>query len=266
MTETQHQQRPEANDVLMGGGGFPSAKFDQLRVWVGGTIVAKPTTRQETEYKTGVPKTYPKSGDPIYGLVVDVQTDQRTDNDDDGVRRIYVEGKRMKDAVRDAVIASGAPGLETRGQLFVAWIGEEQGQGATPAKVYEARYYPPATAVPSASNGSTGAAAPMADPRTGQGGLNVFGQPATPAPTFAEPAPVAAPVPAAPMPEPGAQSPVQGSTSVQNPAPQGQMPSPHAQPDQSRTSVPSSDPTPEAIAALRAAGLDPQAVFPNYRG
>lgn len=270
MTETQHQQRPEANDVLMGGGGYPAAKFDQLRVWVGGTIVAKPTTRQETEYKTGVPKTYPKSGDPIYGLVVDVQTDQRTDTDDDGVRRIYVEGRRMKDAVREAVIASGAPGLEARGQLFIAWVGEEQGQGSTPAKLYEARYYPSTTPVPSAtSNGSAGGAAPapMSDPRTAQpSGLNVFGQPATPPPAFAEPAPVSAPVQAAPMPEPGAQSPVQGGTSVQNPAPQGQMPSPHAQAAPGRTSVPSSDPTPEAIAALQAAGLNPQTVFPNYQG
>jgi hypothetical protein len=221
----------------MGGGGYPTAKLDQLRVWVGGTIVSKPTTRQETEFGTGKPKTFPKSGDPIMGIIVDVQTDQRTDADDDGIRRLYIEGKRLKDAVRAGVVASGADGLDVGGQLFVAWVGEEQGQGATPAKVYEARYYAPPTTTPVPAGGA--APAPMSDPRDSFNGAqgHVPG-PHNPPP----PAPVAEPAPAAPMPEPGAQ----GATPQAQPNPQ--------------------DPTPEAIAALRAAGLDPRAVFPTFQG
>lgn len=266
MTETQQaQHRPDANDVLMGGGGFPTLKLDQFRVWVGGTLVTKPTARQETEYGTGKPKTFPKSGDPIYGLLVDVQTDQRTaDPEDDGIRRLYVEGRRLKDAVRDAVIAAGATGLEARGQLFVAWVGEEQGLGAQPAKLYEARYYPPTTPVPGASNGSAGATQPMpepgqsapATPTTQPPAVNVFGAPQTPAPAWADapqapaqapvsPPPAPAPAPATPMPEPGAQS---------------------VAPVAAPAAPASNEPTAEAIAALRAAGLDPQAVFPNYQG
>jgi hypothetical protein len=247
MTETY--THPDANDVLMGGGGYPAIKFDTMRVWKGGTIVAKPTTRQETEFGTGKPKTYPKSGDPIYGLLVDVQTDERTDAEDDGIRRMYIEGKRLKDAVREGVTASGAPGLATGGKLFVAWVGEEQGQGATPAKVYEARYYPPVTPVPVAQNGSAGAREPMPEPGAQgnySGTVSALVPPATsqpPAQAPMSPPPVSPPAPAAPMPEPGAQSPA--------PAPTGN----NAQ-----------DPTPEAIAALRAAGLDPQTVFPNYHG
>lgn len=254
MTETQHY--PDANDVLMGGGGFPAVKFDVLRVWKGGRIVAKPTTRQETEFGTGKPKTYPKSGDPIMGILVDVQTDERTDAEDDGIRRIYVEGKRLKDAVRAGVMASGASGLEVGGQLFVAWVGEEQGQGATPAKVYEARYYPSTIPVPSASNGAEAmpdpraqaAPAPMADPRSG---TNVFGQPETPPPAFAQPDPAPQAAPPAPMPEPGAQAPAQRAEDYVR---------------STATAVGTNDPTPEAIAALKAAGLDPQTVFPNYQG
>jgi hypothetical protein len=266
MTETQEQYRPDANDVLMGGGGYPTAKLDKLRVWVGGKIVTKPTTRQETEFGTGKPKTFPKSGDPIFGLLVDVQTDERTDADDDGIRRLYVEGRRLKEAVRNAVTAAGASGLMPGGQLFVAWVGEEKGQGATPAKVYEARYYPPTTPVPGAQTASAGAPEPMPEPGS-QGGMNVFGQPETPAPAFAQeppaapaaqspqavqsPAPMAEPAPAASMPEPGAQSPA----AAQNGATSG-----------GSSAVTSTDPTPEAIAALRAAGLDPRAVFPTYQG
>lgn len=254
MTETQHY--PDANDVLMGGGGYPAIKFDTMRVWKGGTITAKPTTRQETEYGTGKPKTFPKSGDPIMGVLVDVQTDERTDAEDDGIRRMYIEGKRLKDAVRAGVAASGAPGLAVGGKLWVAWVGNEQGQGAQPAKLYEARYYPPTTPVPG-SNGSAGAngAAPMPEP----GNTNVFGGPQTPAPTWADapqaapqqpmsPPPVSQPAPAAPMPEPGAQS---AGTAM--PSPANAAPNPN-------------DPTPEAIAALKAAGLDPKTVFPNFAG
>jgi len=250
MTDTQ--QYPDANDILMGGGGYPTLKLDQLRVWVGGTIVSKPTTRQETEFGTGKPKTYPKSGDPIMGILVDVQTDQRTDTEDDGIRRLYVEGKRLKDAIRDGILAVGAPGLEIGGALWVAWTGTEQGQGATPAKTYESRYRMPSTPVP----GSNGQAAPMGEPMpepppaggpaATAGTAAAPAAPATspvPAPAPMSPPPVPAPVAPAPMPEPGAQSAAPAA------------PAPAA-----------NEPTAEAIAALKAAGLDPQQVFPNYQG
>jgi hypothetical protein len=262
MTETQHAPSPDANDVLMGGGGFPAVKFDVMRVWKGGRIVSKPTTRQETEFGTGKLKTFPKSGDPIMGIVVPVQTDERTDTEDDGVRRLFVEGKRLKDAVRAGVTAAGADGLNVGGQLFVAWIGEEQGQGATPAKVYEARYYPPTTPVPGASSNGTPMAAPMAEP----GNTNVFGGPQTPPPAWATQPPqtagsavqAALVTPPAPMAEPGVHSaaPVAGDYIRSTPA----------VPSTAPAAAPSQDPTPEAIAALKAAGLDPRAVFPTFQG
>lgn len=148
MTETQ--QHYDANDILMGGGGAPTLKLDQLGVEVGGSIVTKPIARQETEFGTNKPKTFP-SGDPIMGILVDVQTSLRDASieDDSGVRRLYVEGKRLKEAVRDAVRNSGAPGLEVGGQLYVAWTGTgtPASAGVSGPKLYQARYIPAATAV-----------------------------------------------------------------------------------------------------------------------
>ncbi len=251
-----------ANDVLMGS-GIPSAKFDVMRVWVGGTIVTKPTTRQETEFKTGTPKTYPKSGDPIMGILVDVQTDQRIDAEDNGVRRMYIEGRNLKDATRDAVTDSGASGLEVGGQLFLAWVaeGEPPFANANPPKLYQGKYYPPTTPVPAASNGAAmpdprqatnGQTAPatarVGDGRVGdpRAGLDEFAPlpSGAPQPEFAPQTAQAAP--AAPMGDPRAS--------------QAAPPAPAAQ-----NGTQGSEPTAEAIAALRAAGLDPQTVFPGYR-
>lgn len=114
-----------ANDVLMGGGGAPTWKFPDVNTTKTGTITAPPTTRQETEYDPnnpggGAPKFFP-SGDPIMGILVEVQTDERDPSidNDTGVRTFYIEGKRLKDATRSAVRNAGASGLEVGGKLTV---------------------------------------------------------------------------------------------------------------------------------------------------
>lgn len=117
------QQAMDPNAILMGGGGGPTWKFDAEGVRKVGTIAAPPTARQETEYDPnnpggGAPKFFP-SGDPIMGIVVEVQTDERDGADDDGTRTWYVEGKRLKDALRAAVRAAGANGLEVGGKVDV---------------------------------------------------------------------------------------------------------------------------------------------------
>src|SRR3546814_3652970 len=95
---TQPQPTVDANDILFGGGSSaPAIKFDTPGVEQGGRVVTKPQARQEREYDPrnpgkGALKFFP-SGDPIMGIVVDVQTNERLDADDNGIRRIYVEGK-----------------------------------------------------------------------------------------------------------------------------------------------------------------------------
>lgn len=140
-------QTPSADDVLMGS-GRPAAKFDQPGTVVGGKIVAPPKTHVEREYSPtkpgqGEPKKFP-SGDPIYGVTVDVQTSQRNDADDDGVRRIWIEGKRMKESVRDAVREAGAHRLEAGGELWVKFTGfGEAESGLNPPKLWAAKYSAP---------------------------------------------------------------------------------------------------------------------------
>lgn len=119
------QTYADANAILMGGGGGPTWKFDTEGTRKQGTITAPPEARQEREYDPGnpgggAPKTFP-SGDPIMGIVVEVQTDERdpSKTEDDGKRTFYIEGKRLKDAVRSAIRAAGAQGLEVGGKLDV---------------------------------------------------------------------------------------------------------------------------------------------------
>lgn len=147
MTQTHY----DANAVLMGGGaGHPAWKFDQPnpgqpRV---GTIAAPPVARQERDYDPKNPgggqlKTFP-SGDPIMGILVDVQTAERdpSNPDDDGVRVFYVEGRYLKEAVREAVRAAGAPGLEVGGQLSVEFTHREDPMDKRSRKFWQITYTP----------------------------------------------------------------------------------------------------------------------------
>lgn len=124
------QQQPQrdtrsANDILMGGGGAPAWAFEAPGVRKVARITKPPQSKQEREYDPrnpggGKPKFFP-SGDPIMGVTVEVQTNERdpSDPDDDGKRTFYIEGKRLKEAVREAVRAAGANGLEVGGTLDV---------------------------------------------------------------------------------------------------------------------------------------------------
>lgn len=149
---SQTTTQPSANDVLMGSGGAATAKFDRPGTTVGGRIVGDPRVYQEREYDprnpgNGALKFYPKSGDPIMSVSVDVQTGARDDAEDNGIRRIYVEGKRLKDAVRDAVRQAGAKGLEPGGELHVTYTGlGEAVNGMNAPKLYTARYVPASSA------------------------------------------------------------------------------------------------------------------------
>jgi hypothetical protein len=89
-------QLPSVDDILSGGGAR-SATFNAPGDEVGGRITRTPKAYHVREYDRANPGRGPlayfPSGDPIVGIQVDVQTNERTDPDDDGVRRIYVEKK-----------------------------------------------------------------------------------------------------------------------------------------------------------------------------
>lgn len=219
-----------ANDVLMGGGGAPTAKLAE-GITVSGRIVAISEPYQEREYDPnnaggGAPK-YFKSGDPIMTFNVDVDTGMRDPSieDDDGIRRIYMDGARIKKAVRDGVRASGAPGLAVGGTLTVTCTHYDTPGDVRSGKNYSVQYAP-------------GAAANNV----------LMGQQATP-----PPAPVQAP-----QPQPAYTQPVQPQPVAQPAyAPPAPQPVPAAAPVQ---------PTPEQLAAVRQVGVDPKVAFPGYTG
>lgn len=211
----------DANDILFGSSA-PSAKFDQPGTTVGGIIASPPRAKQEQEWNQqtrrsdGPPKFFP-SGDPIMTVLVDVQTNLRDPSmqSDDGIRTIYVQGKRMKDAVRDAVRQAGAARLEAGAELWVTFThyGPAPSAGASEPKEWAVRYVPAASAAVGLSQ----------------------------------------------QPQQAAQQPVQQP--VQQVAPPQQPAAPVAAP----AAAPAAGPTPEAIAALRQAGIDPATVYPGYQ-
>jgi hypothetical protein len=153
----------DPNTILMGG-GVTSAKFDGIGVSVTGTI-ADVTASQQTDFTTGEPKSWP-NGDPMMQVVVTLATTLRDPDvtDDDGLRKVYVKGKSLTAAVRDAVRRAGAKGLEVGGTLTVTYTGDgvAERKGINPPKLYAADYAQPDRAA--AANAALGLATEQPSP------------------------------------------------------------------------------------------------------
>lgn len=148
-------------DFLLGGGG-KSAKFENLGDSISGTIATNPEIRQQSDIKTGKPLTW-DDGSPRNQLVVSLQTDERLDSEDDGLRNLYVKGSKkpgsqsLHDAVATAVRQAGAKGLEVGGELDVILVGEEPppNPNLSPRKLYKATYTAPSANTQSEFLGTT---------------------------------------------------------------------------------------------------------------
>lgn len=146
----------DATDFLLGGGG-KAAKFEQLGDRVVGTITELKIS-QQTDMETGAPLTW-ADGSPRNQLVITLQTDERLDDNDDGVRRVYAKGgnyevaegkgKSMKDAIAEAVKASGAGKIEEGGKLTVGYSGngKRTNRGFSAPKLFAAKYEAPTTSI-----------------------------------------------------------------------------------------------------------------------
>jgi hypothetical protein len=160
-TPQQQYNAPSADDFLMGGGGAPSAKFPTPGTVVGGRITEKPTVEQQRDIKSGDKKFW-GDGNPMMQLVVTVQTDQRDPevDEDDGRRRLFVKGQ-MKNAIADAVKATGARGLEVGGVLTLTYThdGPVTQRGFNAPKQYTATYT--AAAVTALNTPDPGTVAPQ---------------------------------------------------------------------------------------------------------
>jgi hypothetical protein len=128
--------RPAGNDFLMGAGGPPaiSWKGAVAGTTIRGQVLSPPETVQQTEYKTNRPMFW--DNDPtrpmwqgVVSLGGPVTKDGRamidpTDRDDQGDRRLFFKGQLQK-AIKEAVLAAGASGLEPGGWLTVTKVGTE---------------------------------------------------------------------------------------------------------------------------------------------
>lgn len=164
---------PNANAILMGGGGAPAVKFANPGDTVTGRIVAPPQAYQARKYDPNNPGggelLYYPSGDPIMAISVDLQTDLRDPSiqDDDGVRRLYIEGRYLKEDVRNAVRAAGAPGLEVGGTITLSFTHREDPQDKRSRKYWQAKYVPAGNAAlmaPEVGGQPTAPSAPAAQP------------------------------------------------------------------------------------------------------
>ncbi len=206
-----------ANEFLMGSGAA-SAKFETIGTECVGTIVKEPVVQQQTDITTGEPK-YWSDGKPREQLQVVLATQQRDPSDphDDGHRALYVRGELTK-AVRAAIRASGAKGIEVGGTMTVTYTGNGQPPkpGFSGAKLFAVTYAPP---LPQAANAFLGAdqqapAAPAYQaPQQPQ--QDAWNSPAAQAPAFAQQAPAAAPVATPAGISPEALAAVQGLTPEQ---------------------------------------------------
>lgn len=190
---------PTANELLMGSGARAAA-FPTVGTIVRGEIVAEPKVQQQTDLDTGEAKTF-ANGDPMWQIVVVLQTAERDGADDDGIRSLYVKANMQK-AVKDAIAEAGAAdrGLQTGGQLAVQYSGdgEPKKRGFNAPKLYRAQYQPPVNS----ANALLGLTSPQpaAAPNAGAAPAGTATPPPPPPNTPLLGAPAAAPPPFLPTP------------------------------------------------------------------
>lgn len=122
-------------------GGAPVAKFPTPGTTVKGTVESA-VVSQQTDID-GTPKTW-DDGNPRMQIVVTLQTDERTLDDDDGKRRVFVKGQ-MLTALKDALRVAGAKSPEVGGTLAIQYKedGEQKRAGFNAPKIYVAKYKAP---------------------------------------------------------------------------------------------------------------------------
>jgi hypothetical protein len=162
---------------MLMGGGAKSAKLTLGGPKVVGTVVEEPTEVQMRDYDTdellwldpppGSPADAPKTARMQIRTLI--QTDLREDDEDDGIRALFLKGQ-LRVATRDACRAAGSPqGLEIGGRIEVQVTGAEPvtnkaGKRMNDKKIHTVTYSKPP--VRSNLDGSSGGDAVSSPPPT----------------------------------------------------------------------------------------------------
>ena len=146
----------DVSGFLFGGGG-KAFKFETIGDTLDGTITDVQIA-QQTDMESNQPLTW-ADGSPRMQLIVTVQTAERSDDNDDGLRRAFAKGGKyevatgtgtsMKDAIADAVKKAGARSLDEGGTLKIGYTGEGKrtNRGFSAPKLFRATYSPPVKSV-----------------------------------------------------------------------------------------------------------------------
>lgn len=131
MTNTQ-----SVNDLLNGASGPAAFKFDKVGDTAKGRIT-KLDTMQVRDYKTQQPRYY-DDGNPIMQIVITLEQENGEET------RVFCK-PAAKAAIRTAVQAAEAEGLEVNGTLAVQYSGDEPADqpGLNPKKQFTAQYKAP---------------------------------------------------------------------------------------------------------------------------
>ena len=121
------------------GGGATAASFKKAGDSVTG-VIGDMVEKQQTDFDSGEPLTWP-DGKPRNHLVVTLVTEEQNDEDDDGLRRLYVKGNLQR-AIREAVIKSGSRTIADGAVLTVTYTGDDTPtrKGMNGAKLFTASY------------------------------------------------------------------------------------------------------------------------------
>jgi hypothetical protein len=140
------------------GGGAKAWSAENM----GDKIMGKITLverRQQRALDGGKPETW-DDGSPRMLTYIELQTDEHTDDDDDGIRSLYAKGGRnheaaqgsgtsMEVAIAEAVKAAGCNSIDEGATLAVQHTGiaKVTVRGHNPAKLYKAQYKAPIQSV-----------------------------------------------------------------------------------------------------------------------
>lgn len=131
------------------GGGGKAASFDKIGDRYEGRI-SLIEQRQQRSFDGGTPLTW-DDGSPRMQLYVEIETDLRESDDDDGVRALYLKGGRNfepaegkglsgEEAFKDAAKKAGLKTIETDGSVKLtivhSGLAKPTTRGYQPAKLY----------------------------------------------------------------------------------------------------------------------------------
>lgn len=116
-------------------------KNDEPGTTVAGLVISQELTAQK-DPKTGKPKL--RGGKTIPQLEVIILTQEKTDPDDDGARKLFVRGNLQK-AIKKAILAAGDDDLRNGSRVTAQFTGTGTAFSAdyAPPKLYRAKYEPP---------------------------------------------------------------------------------------------------------------------------